>query len=231
MGTNSGRNCFHIRRLGGLYRQLFVEGDRSFPHMMVQLNSWAVIDWQYMSAVKQWHQKQFHENFTSAFSLWLDVASDRLWFQGKTRTTAQFPLPLFFCFFRLRFLLRGGDGLLLRAICLHFNSKPLNTRWFYLDPLRGIRGTYSDPGSVTEGNQTAGQKLCQLRPRRTVGEAFFPLNLAIQLYFRVNSDFINKSLNALQAVPRLASCTEAGPLLSPPNTRRDMPGIPRRDIL
>lgn len=85
----------------------------------------------------------------------------------------------------------------------------------------GSRGTYSDPGSVTEGNQTAGQKLCQLRPRRTVGEAFFPLNLAVLIYFRVNSDFTKKSLNAMQAVPRLACRTEAGrSIISPEHPER-----------
>lgn len=129
MGTNSGRNCFHIRRLGWLYRQLFVEGDRLFPHMMAQLNSWAVIDWQYMSAVKQWHQKQFHENFTSAFSLWFDVASDRLWFQGKRRTTAQFPLPLFFVFSNFGFSYRAGTT----CCCELYASTLTQNHWTHVD--------------------------------------------------------------------------------------------------
>lgn len=51
--------------------------------------------------------------------------------------------------------------------------------------------------------------------------AFFPLNLAIQLYFRVNSDFINKSLNVMQAVPRLVAQRQAV-LLSPQNTQRNV---------
>lgn len=62
-------------------------------------------------------------------------------------------------------------------------------------------------------------------------QAFFPMNLnAIQLYFRVNSDFINKSLNLMQAVPCLVAQRQPV-LLSPQNTPRDMSGIPGKDAV
>ena len=61
-------------------------------------------------------------------------------------------------------------------------------------------------------------------------QAFLPQNPAIQLYFGVNSDFINKSLDVMQAVPCLVAQRQAV-LLSPPNTQTDMPGIPGGDTV
>lgn len=54
-------------------------------------------------------------------------------------------------------------------------------------------------------------------------QAFFPLNLTIQLYFRVNSGFMNKSLNVMQAVCCLVAQRQAV-LLSPHSEKSRIPG-------
>lgn len=50
-------------------------------------------------------------------------------------------------------------------------------------------------------------------------QAAFPLTLAIQLYYRANSDFFNKYLSVMQAVPCLVTQRQAA--LSSPQTPRE----------
>lgn len=122
---------------------------------------------------------------------------------------------------------------------VHTPPHPLkapNTHQLYLDPLHRTRGTYADPRSVSKGNQTAGQNYVSRGPTELQGrpvamqQAFSPLSLAIHLLFRVNSDFINKSLGVMQAVPCLVA-QRPTVLLSPQNAGRDGAGIPGRDAV